>query len=189
MRQSIFLLPIIFAVACGCGKNSAGQTTGGESNRPPGQAPAPSLIQPSNQTSTSPSHETDEQMLERIDREASNQVAAEEKLLLPATNRPDVDVDIVIQNSSTNDYGFSFKSGLDIDISPTMLNSGQRQTNANVMWANWSRIEMLLGNLQTGVASFPNVPLTDVNDQLASGKYHRVLFQILDPGEVKVTCK
>jgi hypothetical protein len=103
------------------------------------------------------------------------------------TNRSPVNVDVITHNSSTNDYWFTFESGPDLPV--RILSLGQSVTNADQWWDNWENIEITLGNEQTGEAHILHIPLTEVDDQLATGKYHRLLFEVVDPGDVKVHCE
>lgn len=160
MRYLLFLSSAVLMAAYGCSKNPANPTPAGTSPQTSNQVPI----------------------------SVSSQTSSESLYPPPDPNRPYVNVDVVVHNSSTNEYLFKFDSGLD-NIPVKTFSAGEMATNADEMWANWSSIRIILGDWRTGETHFLNIPLAEVNEQLGSGKYHRLLFQILAPDDVKVACE
>jgi hypothetical protein len=173
MRQLMFLFSIVLMAACGCGKNTSSPAPAGTPAGSSNQAPAGASAQTANPIPVPASPQTDDESLYPP----------------PDTNRPYVDVDVIVHNGTTNDYWFSFDSGLNFDIPTKIYSAGESVTNPGMMWANWAIIKIIFGKEQTGEMHSLDIPLAEVNDQLASGKNHRLLFQILDPDKVELRCE
>ena len=156
-------------VACGCGKNPAGQDHG----RPSAQRVEEVPIQTNDPATNQAPDETSSDGRNAALYQYPGYAAA----------------DIVVHNGSTNEYWFKFDSAFDANIPVKIYLPDETATNANKTWEYWTNITIYLGNGKTGEFHIVNVPTAGVNPQLFSGQYHRVLFQVLDPGDVKVTCE
>jgi hypothetical protein len=173
MRQLSYLFSIVLVAACGCGKN------------PPGQTPAGTPTQTTNQAPTRASAQT----ANPIPVPASPQTSDDSLFPRPDPNRPYVDVDVVVQNSLSNEYWFIFDSDIDSYIPAKIYSAGESVTNTGVSWGNWQSIQVSISEEGIGGTHILDIPMARINDQLATGKYHRMLFQITDSDKVEVSCE